>query len=322
MKLIINNGGDTVFWKKKKDPEEIPQVDLEEQFLKELNATSLENREVEKDEEDLEMTKLHTGVVIPEEVLEESEVLAPSDEAVEIEEEPVETVPEEESIIEPQHSALEETAYIDTKLVAEEYLETGEEEVIAEEYLEEEPPVTVAAPKKKTSTISKVFGCFGNLLFIVFIVLMISVVSINAISFVRNEEPSFMGYRMYIIGEDSMSPTIKRNDAVIIKQTPSENLKVGDLITYESKTGKSVITGWVTKILDNDRFEVKKKMNNDQSVIIEGIAVTGIASFRIANMGDFIEFISHPLGIGLVIVVGILIYLIMWLLGRRRELQR
>lgn len=209
----------------------------------------------------------------------------------------------------------DETTYIDASKVEEE-LELRE----AEEELKEIEQEKADLRKETAGNIlGKIFGCLGNVIFVLFILAMSFVIVMNAISFVKGKEPSILGYKMYVIGEDSMSPTIKKNDAIIVRETDPSQLKVGDLITYSSKSGDEVITGWVTEIFDGNRFEVKKKMSSDQAVIIDGVAVIGLATYKIASMGEFIEYISHPIGIGSVLIVGIVIYVIIWLVGRRRN---
>lgn len=207
------------------------------------------------------------------------------------------------------------TTYIDASKVEEE-LELRE----AEEELKEIELEKAEMRKENAGNIAgKIFGCFGNILFILFILAMSFIIVMNGISFVKGKEPSILGYKMYVIGEDSMSPTIKKNDAIIVKETDPSQLKVGDLVTYSSKSGNEVITGWVTEIFDGNRFEIKKKMSSDQAVMIDGVAVIGLAIYKIASMGEFIEYISHPIGIGSVLLVGIVIYVIIWLVGRRRS---
>src|SRR5699024_3488392 len=95
----------------------------------------------------------------------------------------------------------------------------------------------------------------------------------------------------------------------------------GDLIVYETIDGE-VVTGWVTSILDKDRFEIKKDINSSDSIIIDGIAIIGVASLRVQNMGDFIEFISKPTSLILILAVGIIIYMGIWLISKPRKSVR
>ncbi|MDO5718695.1 MAG: hypothetical protein Q4P34_06910 [Tissierellia bacterium] len=208
----------------------------------------------------------------------------------------------------------DETEYIDSSKIEEELELRGVEEDLKEDSEEYE--------EESKGFLSRLLGCLGNMIFVLFIALMAFIIIINGISFLKGKEPTIFGYKMYVIGEDSMDPTLKRNDAIIVKEVDPRELEVGDLITYTSKNEKDTITGWVSEIYDNDRFEIKKKMNSDESVVINGIAVIGVATHRIANMGDFIDFISHPLGIGLVVIVGIIIYVIMWAISRNKNSKK
>ncbi len=266
-----------------------------------------ESTDIEEYEKDNQETKLLNTIdepdeVLPAEVQEHSNIPQPNDSEV-----------SEEGSTESE-TTIEETTYIEAPITEDELQMQEEEE------LKEEQQFKIEQTKTATSNIfGKLLGCLGNALFSIFILAMVFVIVMNAVSFVKGKEPSVFGYKMYVIGEDSMNPTIRKNDAIIVKETDASQLHVGDLITYTSKSGNEVITGWVTEIFDNNRLEVKKKMSSDQSVIIDGVAVIGLATYRIANMGEFIEFISHPIGIGAVLIVGVIIYIIMWLIGRRRS---
>lgn len=70
----------------------------------------------------------------------------------------------------------------------------------------------------------------GNLLFVA-VVLYLCYFIIQA---VQNQSPSVFGYRLLRVMSESMSPVFDQGDCILIKETPKEELAVGDIITFVS----------------------------------------------------------------------------------------
>lgn len=168
---------------------------------------------------------------------------------------------------------------------------------------------------------STLLSVIGNVIFSLFLIMLMAVVTLNIASFLNGNTVSFLNKRIYIAGENTMSPIIRENDAIIVDERKAHQVEDGDLIVYETIDGE-VVTGWVTSILDKDRFEIKKDINSSDSIIIDGIAIIGVASLRVQNMGDFIEFISKPTSLILILAVGIIIYMGIWLISKPRKSVR
>lgn len=197
---------------------------------------------------------------------------------------------------------------------------TEEDLIINSEDKNEEISIT-AEDDEDNGFFATLLSVIGNVIFSLFLIMLMAVVTLNIASFLNGNTVSFLNKRIYIAGENTMSPIIRENDAIIVDERKAHQVEDGDLIVYETIDGE-VVTGWVTSILDKDRFEIKKDINSSDSIIIDGIAIIGVASLRVQNMGDFIEFISKPTSLILILAVGIIIYMGIWLISKPRKSVR
>ena len=170
----------------------------------------------------------------------------------------------------------------------------------------------------KEDLVTTILAAVGNVAFSLFLILLIAVIGLNALSFAKGEDVEVFGKKVFIVGEDSMAPVIKKNDAIIVEDLPSKSINQGDLIVYKNTDGKA-ITAWVNNVLEDDSFEIKKDINSKDSIIIDGIAIVGRAETSIANLGDFIDFMSNPISLLIILFVGIIIYVIVWFISNKAK---
>lgn len=166
--------------------------------------------------------------------------------------------------------------------------------------------------------VTTILAAVGNVAFSLFLILLIAVIGLNALSFAKGEDVEVFGKKVFIVGEDSMAPVIKKNDAIIVEDLPSKSINQGDLIVYKNTDGKA-ITAWVNNVLEDDSFEIKKDINSKDSIIVDGIAIVGRAETSIANLGDFIDFMSNPISLLIILFVGIIIYVIVWFVSNKAK---
>mgnify|MGYP000226713563 CR=1 FL=1 len=67
-----------------------------------------------------------------------------------------------------------------------------------------------------------------------FFIILIFVVSNSIYCAVNKKVPSYFGYSVLRIVSNSMAPTIKAGDFIIVKKVPKSELKVSDIITFYS----------------------------------------------------------------------------------------
>lgn len=96
------------------------------------------------------------------------------------------------------------------------------------------------------------------------------------------------GYRVYTISSGSMEPTYEVGDVVLIKKTPAEDLKVGDVITYE--IGNITVTHRLVSITEGadniERYTTKGDANevNDPSFAYDRIEGKLVYRFKLYSL--------------------------------------
>lgn len=70
----------------------------------------------------------------------------------------------------------------------------------------------------------------GNMMFIAAVLYLCYFIT----QAVQDRSPSVFGYRMLRVMTDSMKPVFSSGDCIIVKETPKEELAVGDIVTFVS----------------------------------------------------------------------------------------
>lgn len=82
-----------------------------------------------------------------------------------------------------------------------------------------------------------------------------------------SKQGDFLGYRVYIVGSESMVPLYYVGDTLLVKEMPIENIEVGDSITYMGKY-ESLDGLIITHQLKNKELD----SNGDYVLHVKGIA--------------------------------------------------
>lgn len=131
----------------------------------------------------------------------------------------------------------------------------------------------------------------------------------------RNGNPLFSAY---VIVTPSMVPTIKIDDAIVVKRVDNDKYKVGDIITFESSDsnyeGLAVTHRIVEKHnLDNQNSVYTTKGDNNEvidPVSVKTDSIYGKVLFKIPQVGKVQEFFSHPANYLLCLLVPAIIFII------------
>ena len=121
----------------------------------------------------------------------------------------------------------------------------------------------------------------------------------------------------YVIASPSMLPTIRVNDAVIIKRVNNDNLDVGDIITFKNDdlnvNGYTITHRIVGKEMTSDGdFVYYTKGDNNVSEdrgIVKEEDIYGKVVLKIPKIGFVQNFLTKPLGFLVSILIPILFFL-------------
>lgn len=132
----------------------------------------------------------------------------------------------------------------------------------------------------------------------------------------KSEPPLFSAY---VIISASMEPTIKVQDAIVLKRVEGEEIKKGDIITFVSTDNRFsgvTVTHRVVGIVKGDNgkymFRTKGDNNNvEDSTLVGEDYVTGKVILKIPKVGYIQYFLSQSYGWIVAVVIpclGIVIY--------------
>ncbi|MCL2461243.1 MAG: signal peptidase I [Defluviitaleaceae bacterium] len=153
-------------------------------------------------------------------------------------------------------------------------------------------------------------GIIVNILLVVFVVFVFASLSISLLS---QKGYSLFGYRSFIVLTGSMSPTFNANSYIITKETPTDDIKVGDIISFKDSQS-DIVTHRVTKIvtgLDVTTFVTKGDANNmeDLDPVSSG-NVLGVAVFWVNGLGGFLLSLHDWKNLVICVVILIIIFFI------------
>ena len=146
------------------------------------------------------------------------------------------------------------------------------------------------------------------------IVILLLVLYMGYIKCIKHEKDvSIFGFRQYIVATGSMEPKYNVGDLIIIRETPEEEIKIGDIINYISENGADTITHRVTDIIEKDGqtyYQTKGDNNNTEDPeLVKYRQVNGKLVFKISKLGTIITNLLTGTGIAILFVVILLAYL-------------
>ncbi len=185
--------------------------------------------------------------------------------------------------------------------------------------------------EKKTEK-KKWYKSVSNWLIIVASVILIPILVINIWIMIqaktnKDEIPSVFGYKPFIVLSGSMEQEIYQGDLVLTKIVDPATLKVNDIIAFRDQED-TVTTHRIIDIITNEGetyFITKGDNNNSQdSNLVSFDDVEGIYLFRIPGIGTFMNSLSKPTTIIIVLLGITLIFVISFVLStkKQRDLER
>jgi signal peptidase len=166
--------------------------------------------------------------------------------------------------------------------------------------------------KTKKSTIKRILKAFSVIWYILLMCVVITLGYFIIRSRITNKVPVIGNYAILKVVTSSMETTIHKNQIVLVKQVPADQIKVSDVISYYQNLGENekeiVITHRVTEIIKDSEtqrilFKTKGDANSAEDAWdVPGEKVIGVVDFGYPALVNVLSFVSNPLGIVVLVI--------------------
>lgn len=134
----------------------------------------------------------------------------------------------------------------------------------------------------------------------------------------------FLGIYMFNIVSESMEPTFKVNDLVVVKKVSVFDLQKGDIITFENE-GR-IISHRILEIKEN-KGEVVFQTKGDNNEIpdpyeLNTQQILGKVEFSIGKIGRFIEYIQNTRGFFNMVIFLIIIFILVSMRDNQKNTRK
>lgn len=134
----------------------------------------------------------------------------------------------------------------------------------------------------------------------------------------KNEDVKTPLFSAYVIVSPSMVPTIKVNDAIVVKREDNDNYKVGDIVTYSSVDPNSLGLAITHRIINKEKLNYKNsiyttKGDNNEVADPVGVAtstIRGKVLFKIPKLGYIKDFFSKPINYFICLLIPAVIFIL------------
>lgn len=159
-------------------------------------------------------------------------------------------------------------------------------------------------PKAKKSPLMAVWGVLSTVLVIAVMVLAIALVGVRVI-----------GFTPYAVLSPSMTPTYAPGDLIYVKETPTDEINEGDVITFVADEKNTIVTHRVVEVdRDGRKFYTQGDANDSRDgnpVLYEN--VVGVVQFSVPKLGYVSSYVTSETG-RYVAIAGIFVLILLWIL--------
>ena len=120
----------------------------------------------------------------------------------------------------------------------------------------------------------------------------------------KREAPEVLGYSQYIVTTGSMEPNISVGDLILVKS--QEEYELGDVVTFHDAVG-STVTHRIMGTVSGQFITQGDANNTEDNDLLPPERIIGKVRLVLPGMGYAIEFLRSPLGILLLVVIGVLL---------------
>lgn len=172
--------------------------------------------------------------------------------------------------------------------------------------------------KNKVKLVPKIFG----LLIFAIIVIVFYNIFLIVLSSKDKEQDYIFGMKAYVIETDSMEPELKVGDVIIIKKCERQDLKVGDIITFENRG--ELITHRITEFNPATlRYATKGDKNSLNDIeAVKFQEIKGKMFFKLPMFWKIIQKLQNTMYIVILLVIVFTVFLHSRRITRKSKIRR
>ena len=122
----------------------------------------------------------------------------------------------------------------------------------------------------KIIEISKIFNFIGKVIYRLLILMVIILLMFGIVQRTSDNRGSIGGIKIFTVITGSMIPVYNIGDILIVKEISPENIKIGDDIVYQGKTGS-----FRDKTITHRVLLIEKQDDENYKIITKGVANFG-----------------------------------------------
>lgn len=157
----------------------------------------------------------------------------------------------------------------------------------------------------------------GKMVSIIIYIILIPIIIFNFTLIMKsfiypNKTPDFFGYKSFVIVSGSMEPTIKKGDAIFVKNVAEEEIKINDIISFQTAVPtKTNVTHRVIEIMEEDgvkKYTTKGDNNNtEDKEKITYQQIEGKYQFKINQFGIVTNILKSKITLVILIMLIVII---------------
>lgn len=170
----------------------------------------------------------------------------------------------------------------------------------------------------------------GKIISVILCIVLIPMIIFNFILIIKsfispNKTPDFLGYKSFVIVSKSMEPTIRKQDAIFVKEVPEQELQVNDIISFTTQEETNVTHRIVEIVEENGIKKYRTKGDNNRTEDKEKIIyrqIEGKYQFKISQFGIITQILKSKITLIILVFLMILIYGYQAIIKSRKRMRK